>query len=675
MNECGIIKESIVCGLYNLGNSCYLNAVIQVLANQQRFLNYLYLQLISPVTDNTPLSTNELKRLSLKNFLKLIRSMYDSEKSLKPIRILRDVVDLNPHDFSMHQQGDAAELLLVMLSKWEESFNSVVLVDTAVQTCPLKGHNQQSPTSYVPQHVLNELLIKVHKEKEEHIEAHEKQPSPSTYKTKVSQINAIISNIFQRTDLEDDQIKLLRDILGANIRKRRNSFTDFFQGSIVSVMKCGKCNASSLMAPEDFLILTLPIPALKEIGRFQLQKESGSDPQWITLQDCLESYCQQRTIEIEGSTLKCKICSDIQDQFTEKAVFLHLPEVLMISFKRFRFNESWFSSKGYGQKISTYVECPQNIDLSEFVSSIELRNESSPENMTTQVTAPFFYKLSAVINHHGSSLSKGHYTAYAYKQDIEKWALFNDHHIAEVEQQEVIDSEVYIAIYERTCPIMSSTPPIHQNKIPQTYTTSTIDLTPTAEVAVSTKEKIVGEAFVDQKQDVKRVLSSIISSFYTVGPLKSHDEEKSHEGNISAPPLTLRSFCPNETKEGGKRLLSIEWLQRAQWMIDPGPIANMPCYCCPEQDVPTSSKSNCSNAMSQMDIVFSNLCENLKVSDIQNIKMTPKKRHTYFQGPNKLSHGRTAAEVYVEIPRNYYSTLQSFYGGGPEVSVADLSLL
>lgn len=79
------------------------------------------------------------------------------------------------------------------------------------------------------------------------------------------------------------------------------------------------------------------------------------------------------------------------------------------------------------------------LDLTRFVLN------SGPE--TRRSNSNSIYDLAAVIVHHGSGTSNGHYTAYATNGGT--WMHFNDSSVKEVPEHVVADCKPYILFYTK----------------------------------------------------------------------------------------------------------------------------------------------------------------------------------------------------------------------------------
>ena len=91
-------------------------------------------------------------------------------------------------------------------------------------------------------------------------------------------------------------------------------------------------------------------------------------------------------------------------------------------------------------KIDLRIKFPiYALDLTRFVIN------SGPE--TRRSNSNSIYDLAAVIVHHGSGTSNGHYTAYAYNGGT--WMHFKDSSVKEVTENVVKDVKPYILFYTK----------------------------------------------------------------------------------------------------------------------------------------------------------------------------------------------------------------------------------
>ena len=61
----------------------------------------------------------------------------------------------------------------------------------------------------------------------------------------------------------------------------------------------------------------------------------------------------------------------------------------------------------------------------------------------------FNYELIGTINHYGSSSKSGHYLAYCKNYYDQKWYCFNDNSVKEINENEVINKQTIIVLYQK----------------------------------------------------------------------------------------------------------------------------------------------------------------------------------------------------------------------------------
>ncbi|XP_017782098.1 PREDICTED: LOW QUALITY PROTEIN: ubiquitin carboxyl-terminal hydrolase nonstop [Nicrophorus vespilloides] len=219
------------------------------------------------------------------------------------------------------------------------------------------------------------------------------------------------------------------------ITKCASIIDQIFAGGLQSDLVCQKCNAvSTTIDPTwDFSL---------DLGPVSL---GGRPPS--SLIDCLERYTRPEHL----GSIKCSSCQSYQES-TKQLTLKTLPIVVSFHLKRFQhskevrflptkssLNVFFFIQKE--KKILTSISFPEMLDMTPFMS----RNKTSssypipPDNR---------YSLFAVINHLGSSINAGHYTAYV-RQQRDYWYKCDDHVITRANLKEVLDSEGYLLFYHK----------------------------------------------------------------------------------------------------------------------------------------------------------------------------------------------------------------------------------
>lgn len=160
--------------------------------------------------------------------------------------------------------------------------------------------------------------------------------------------------------------------------------------------------------PEPFMMLNLPIPHIKN----------------ITLQDCINLYCQDEVLEGENMWYNEK--TKEKEVVTKKTKFWSFPKILIIDLKRFNNNNS---------KRQELIKIPVE-EILNLTSYIYGYNSES-----------YKYRLYAVCNHEGGVLG-GHYTATVKKEDG-KWYNYNDTIVTEVSEKKVVSTKAYCLFFKK----------------------------------------------------------------------------------------------------------------------------------------------------------------------------------------------------------------------------------
>jgi ubiquitin C-terminal hydrolase len=155
--------------------------------------------------------------------------------------------------------------------------------------------------------------------------------------------------------------------------------------------------------------------------------KQGGETTFNIIESLRNDLLQEEIIE----EYQCDTCGPPRKQATRTVSIWKLPLVLAISTKRFT-NDS--------KKISTPASpvTLTPIDFTPFFS------EESPER-----EGMVHYALRGIVDHHGSGLQGGHYTAQCRHVDTDKWFIYDDEHVHSVEKP-VFGPSTYMLFLERT---------------------------------------------------------------------------------------------------------------------------------------------------------------------------------------------------------------------------------
>lgn len=403
--------EQYSTGLTNLGNSCYMNCVLQCLGATPQLTGFFFPSLLKTPATPSPESVisssyrqhinvnNKLgtKGILTTNFVSLLTSMFTNHgKFFTPSNFKKVIGSLSPGgQFASFDQQDCIEFLNFLLDGLHED--------------------------------LNQMAIKDPKEKQAIMEL-----SPEQEKTRELLPVRLASTIEWERYLKINFLIVV----------------DYFQGQYLSQLKCLECGMTSTTY-NAFLILSLPIP----------QRMSK-----LTLDDCLKEFLKTELLD-EDNKWHCPHCKRFT-RLTKKLSITRLPQVLIIHFKRFKINPR----TGYFDKLNTEINYPvgEVLDLTPFwpdvgtatpgqdpaQAMLRAKEEQILSTLPTRnQKPPFRYRLYGVVNHFGT-LSTGHYTSYVFKESDAKktreWCYFDDAKVTyNCKDSQVRNSNAYCLFFQR----------------------------------------------------------------------------------------------------------------------------------------------------------------------------------------------------------------------------------
>lgn len=166
---------------------------------------------------------------------------------------------------------------------------------------------------------------------------------------------------------------------------------------------------------------------------FTLQLDIQSD-KIHTVQDALESLVARESVQ--GYTTKSKQEVEVSRRVTLEK----LPPVLVLHLKRFVYEKT-----GGCQKLVKNIDYPVDLEISRELLSPGVKNKNLKSHRT--------YRLFAVVYHHGSSATGGHYTTDVFQIGLSGWLRIDDQTVRVVSQCQVVKAAAgrtaYLLYYRR----------------------------------------------------------------------------------------------------------------------------------------------------------------------------------------------------------------------------------
>lgn len=223
-----------------------------------------------------------------------------------------------------------------------------------------------------------------------------------------------------------------------------------FEGRLVSQVTCKRCGHAS-KTYEPFWDLSLEFPERYQIS----QKNSTASEENCPLKEMLSKFTEVE--ELEGLVYECARCNErrrestgkppIRTEASKQFLVTKLPLELRLHLKRFR-----WSGRNHREKINVHVNFVEELDVRPFC----LVHPAAEEFLTDE---DYMFDLSMVVIHHGRGFSSGHYTAYCWNAEGSFWVHCNDARLDLCSIEDVTTSQAYILFYtKRTSKIYDSTP-------------------------------------------------------------------------------------------------------------------------------------------------------------------------------------------------------------------------
>ncbi|EGW32657.1 uncharacterized protein SPAPADRAFT_51192 [Spathaspora passalidarum NRRL Y-27907] len=390
--------DSYTTGLVNLGNSCYMNCVLQCLGATPQLTTFFFpssSDLSNPQFKQHINTNNKLgsKGILTVQFAELLSNMFSSNgKVFNPSKFKKIMGSLSPsRQFATYDQQDCIEFLIFLLDTLHEDLNQMAILDPQEKK------------------MISEL-------------------TPEQEKSR-----------------ETLPIRLASTIEWERYLKLNFSvIVDYFQGQLLSQLKCLECGFTSTTY-NSFSILSLPIPE-------KLNKSTK-----VSLQDCLEEFT---TIELldDNNKWHCPKCKRFTKS-TKKIAITRLPQVLIINFTRFKMTPDGRFNKL--ETFVTYP-VSEELDLTKYwpdvgtsinpslpsVMSVDKEREMLKTFPVRNQVPPFKYQLFGVANHFGN-LTTGHYTSYVKKHG-RGWCYFDDSKITyKCSTDKVLNKNAYCLFFQR----------------------------------------------------------------------------------------------------------------------------------------------------------------------------------------------------------------------------------
>jgi len=388
-------------GLVNIGgNSCYMNAAVQVISHTYFLRQYLL--------DNEEKIIQTLLVNAKKNFSS--EGIHYDQAIISEIKRKLDLEDFGP------DMLNTDERTIVL--------NSTMTYQTLRLIKGLwKINCNVAPTSF--RRIFTGARDKFFFGNDQH----DSEEAYSCVIQKIHEELAVVANVKLRArdivihhpDPEEKKLLIASfDEIESYYSKSYSKVLDIFSGFFHSSIKCpDETCGYSRDTFEAYFHLSLAIPP----GKYT-----------VSLTDCMEMYSTEEILD-SNNLWRCDKCKELVPARKQQLLWTS-PVVLAIQLKRFGADRV--------RKDKRFVKYPMvDLDISPIIS---------PVNRAFQQKC-YTYKLFSVINHDDSeigSVNFGHYTAYCLDEDTDQWQIFNDAApVKKINSSYIVTPEAYMLFYMR----------------------------------------------------------------------------------------------------------------------------------------------------------------------------------------------------------------------------------
>eukprot|EP00924_Labyrinthula_sp_SR-Ha-C_P015667 maker-scaffold_4-snap-gene-6.0-mRNA-1 protein AED:0.23 eAED:0.23 QI:0/0/0/1/0/0/2/0/787 len=422
-------------GLKNVGNTCYMNSMIQCLSNVPVLKQYLVSDAYkAEVNTDNPLGYSGKLANALSGLLKMMWTP-DSVSMISPDGFKKLIDEIKP-EFQGYEQHDSQEFLSQILDGLHEDLNKV----------KKKPYTENVSADGRPDAVVAKETIERYKLRND---SYVGDLFTGMFKSTVTCPDASCKNVSVTFDpymilplpLETAEkhyqvrsVVYIPEKVTADNPIRREFIITPKDGPALLIKeilkkKLGLKNTKELIErsrPSDFV---LPLTGLAKPMNFY---------------SALELFSKTEKLNAMNSWY-CSECQKFQEAYKQLQIW-SLPKVLVVQFKRF----SQKGGKSTADKLETPVEFPDSINLTDFV----LNSKQKP----VEGEDPCFqYELVAVSSHIGGGLGAGHYVSAARNEFDGKWYEYDDHRVDEIAKEKMVEKlsrEAYVIFYmnKTLCP-------------------------------------------------------------------------------------------------------------------------------------------------------------------------------------------------------------------------------
>ncbi|BFZ63171.1 hypothetical protein YB2330_004291 [Saitoella coloradoensis] len=477
-------KRKVVVGLRNLGNTCYTNAVVQVLAHTEPLRDYF----LTNATSFGPPTLSQASQSSDRPMTPPVRG-----PRTRRAAALQKLEAETPIEVNL-----CAEFAALVHSIWhdeEASHSPASLASLVPKPKRVRSRTGTPTTAAGPGSISPHAFSAAVTRAVPSFELGEQHDAQEFLRCVLQRMSTEIGE-HKRKELFGEEAGV--DVDGWDFRGLEESgvVQQVFGGMLQNKIKCLHCGHTSIK-PEPFLDLSLDIPVdtasctIQEcLNLFSSPEELGGETTTnttttsaATTPDSTPTPSITTNIDTSASAPSwlCPSCR-LRRPCTKSLAISALPQVLCLHLKRFKWAGPIPSAalevaepgttkkrrrrhtKGMDKlKIATPVTFPlTGLDVSEFTEreggvEDEHEHEHEHEDEHEHEAEGVVYDAFGVVVHHGVNINSGHYTAYILREGEGEgvegtgsaWWHLDDEKVRKVEEREVEAAQAYMIFYRK----------------------------------------------------------------------------------------------------------------------------------------------------------------------------------------------------------------------------------
>ena len=421
-----------ICGFNNIGNTCYMNSILQLLIHSKLIINFL-LAKSNPYNEQEENNENNIGEYYTYLKQNIIDKMGEKKRTIMKLSD-DDIINIDKEEFDNELEKYSqksitvklAEIINIIIYKGNSSITPKNFKFSIDKRLPnLRGFNQQDSHE-----LLNGILDIIIEET-----GNDSDPTinnvPDLIKLYLEYLQTIKMRL-NSTSLIEEKKTIINDF--NEYKKQNKEIIDKYSGLkyMTNVFKKKRKNSYDTSTtgynPMIFNLLTFNIDKFKCVNcdneSFKYEYNTIiSLPVKSTLDESFQDFIQEELID-----RRCEICK--YEKSIKKKLLWRPGMTIFIQLCRFNNN------RGNICKNNTKVDIPLLIDLTNYCDNT-LKTDNSLK-----------YKLRGISNHIGS-LNGGHYTADCLSFiDDKTWYHFDDSSVGKHKTCNFDTSSAYILLYE-----------------------------------------------------------------------------------------------------------------------------------------------------------------------------------------------------------------------------------